>query len=336
MPPRVPPPSLRSVVTLFFRRQRQTAHIHRLSLEHGLSAPSYTTVATAANARSSPCLTCRNSLATTHATVPPIFQTRHFSASASNRARHKNHYEVLSVGKGVDKKTLKAQFYKLSKKYHPDRNPGDTASAEKFVEINEAYSTLSDDSLRRAHDRDIAAHAPIRGGPSNTGRRSSPFSHNPFSNRTDAPVNPNDWILFRRRRPQHPSSGAHQHQQQRPPGASRMYDFDAHQKEHYGSTFSSTNASAFQRREEERQQRLFKTLYFRELQRVQKAESKMVTITVITGLTIFFVFHSGLVQMIWLDDAEYEEQGGTLRTPTDLPSTSDASVLYDWRIRYRT
>ena len=52
-------------------------------------------------------------------------------------------YEVLGVPPDADPATVKAAYRKLAMQYHPDRNPGDAAAAERMREINLAYESLA-------------------------------------------------------------------------------------------------------------------------------------------------------------------------------------------------
>jgi molecular chaperone DnaJ len=61
----------------------------------------------------------------------------------------KNYYEVLGVEKNVTADELKKKYRKLSLQYHPDKNPGDKEAEDKFKEIAEAYSVLSDEEKRK-------------------------------------------------------------------------------------------------------------------------------------------------------------------------------------------
>ncbi len=63
------------------------------------------------------------------------------------------YYETLEVERTVDAAGLKAAFRKLAMKWHPDKNPGDSASEMRFKEINEAYEVLKDEDKRAAYDR---------------------------------------------------------------------------------------------------------------------------------------------------------------------------------------
>ena len=62
---------------------------------------------------------------------------------------YKDYYKILGVPKGADDKAIKAAYRKLARKYHPDVNKG---SADRFKEINEAHTVLSDPEKRRRYD----------------------------------------------------------------------------------------------------------------------------------------------------------------------------------------
>ncbi|MCL1885164.1 MAG: J domain-containing protein [Dehalococcoidia bacterium] len=65
----------------------------------------------------------------------------------------KDYYNTLGVSRGASEKDIKDAFRKLARKYHPDVNPGNKASEEKFKEINQAYEVLSDAQKRKKYDQ---------------------------------------------------------------------------------------------------------------------------------------------------------------------------------------
>lgn len=65
----------------------------------------------------------------------------------------KNYYSTLGIDHNTDDDAIKKTYRTLSFKYHPDKNPGDKSAEEKFKDISEAYSVLSDKKQRNEYDK---------------------------------------------------------------------------------------------------------------------------------------------------------------------------------------
>ncbi len=65
----------------------------------------------------------------------------------------RDYYEILGVAKGAAADEIKKAYRKVAMQYHPDRNPGDKPSEEKFKEAAEAYEVLSDADKKAQYDR---------------------------------------------------------------------------------------------------------------------------------------------------------------------------------------
>ena len=68
-------------------------------------------------------------------------------------AQKRDYYEVLGVSKSASEDEIKKAYRKLAVKYHPDKNPDDKESEEKFKEAAEAYEVLSNSQKKAQYDR---------------------------------------------------------------------------------------------------------------------------------------------------------------------------------------
>ena len=91
-------------------------------------------------------------------------------------------YSLLDVSRSATDDEIKKAYRKLAIQYHPDRNPGDKKSEEKFKEITEAYETLSDPKKREIYDQ--FGHTQMGGNPFSGAGREGAFNGNPFGNRS--------------------------------------------------------------------------------------------------------------------------------------------------------
>lgn len=63
-----------------------------------------------------------------------------------------DYYSILGVSKSASETEIKKSYRKLALQYHPDKNKGDIQAEEKFKQVAEAYSVLSDSKKRQEYD----------------------------------------------------------------------------------------------------------------------------------------------------------------------------------------
>ncbi len=81
----------------------------------------------------------------------------------------KDYYKILNVTESATQEEVKKSFRKLALELHPDHNPDDPGSEEKFKDVTEAYGVLSDSQKKQEYDRFRADHF--------AGRTSSRFQY---------------------------------------------------------------------------------------------------------------------------------------------------------------
>jgi molecular chaperone DnaJ len=79
----------------------------------------------------------------------------------------KDYYRVLGVSDTASQKDIRSAFRKLSRQYHPDANPDDTAAEERFKEVSAAYDVVGDPEKRKEYDevRKLGPMGGMFGGP---------------------------------------------------------------------------------------------------------------------------------------------------------------------------
>jgi DnaJ-class molecular chaperone len=164
----------------------------------------------------------------------------------------KDYYKTLNISRNSSKKDIKSAFYKLSKVYHPDLN--ETGDSKKFLEITEAYNILSNDLQRREYDASV-----------NHKSRPTEMFHNSRSYREN--LNPNDFILYRRRS----SMGS-------------AFNYEEHQRKHYKQSSGSDR-------------RKYEKMYYQEL--YEKRRFKKHQFIICIGF-FTMLFYSDLVQTLFV------------------------------------
>ncbi|KAF5179023.1 Chaperone protein dnaj [Thalictrum thalictroides] len=92
-------------------------------------------------------------------TERPTSSSSYLSFNISSSSSKSSLYQVLGISMNATYQEIKSAYRKLARVFHPDviddMNSKHTSSADHFMEIHDAYSTLSDPSRRADYDRDL-------------------------------------------------------------------------------------------------------------------------------------------------------------------------------------
>src|SRR5947199_5434853 len=64
-----------------------------------------------------------------------------------------DYYDTLKVSRKASADEIRKSYRKLARKHHPDLNPGDKSSEDRFKNVQEAYDILSDPKKRPMYDQ---------------------------------------------------------------------------------------------------------------------------------------------------------------------------------------
>src|SRR5690554_3444479 len=76
-------------------------------------------------------------------------------------SQKRDYYEVLGVSRNATAPEIKKAYRKLALKYHPDKNPDDSAAEDKFKKAAEAYEILANEQKKQRYDQ--FGHAGVDG-----------------------------------------------------------------------------------------------------------------------------------------------------------------------------
>ena len=75
----------------------------------------------------------------------------------------KDYYAMLDVAADASHKDITKAYRKLARQLHPDQNPGDAKSEDRFKEVSAAYDVLGDEEKRKQYD-EVRRMGPMAGG----------------------------------------------------------------------------------------------------------------------------------------------------------------------------
>ncbi|OXB70979.1 UNVERIFIED_CONTAM: hypothetical protein H355_005190 [Colinus virginianus] len=120
-------------------------------------------------------------------------------SSGGGEAPRRTLYEVLGVSATATPAQIKAAYYQQSFRFHPDRNAGSAAAAERFAAVSEAYRVLGSAALRRKYDRGVLSRDDVRAAPRPSGRApTAPPPVRATAARSDPATPPFDFDAFYR------------------------------------------------------------------------------------------------------------------------------------------
>ena len=89
-----------------------------------------------------------------------------------------NHYATLGLDRRCTVAQIRAAYRALSKRHHPDRNPGSSEAIAHTQALNAAHEILRDPARRRAYDRELdAAEAPAKSQQRESAKMERNISH---------------------------------------------------------------------------------------------------------------------------------------------------------------